>query len=160
MNEDTLLMFYESNLSLEKECNFKEGEITFTSLYQYLMYHKAIVVGCPDLAKKLLSIKNVDEQKETSKLFPLEKEKLWRNVAKQATYKGCYLKITQNQDFQSELCSTEDKYFVYTSPDDVLWGVGLAESDPKVHDKMCWEGLNWLGETLTVLRDDFTRGLK
>lgn len=43
---------------------------------------------------------------------------------------------------------------VEASPLDKIWGVGLAEDDPKIKHRQNWKGKNLLGEILTRIRDE------
>jgi len=36
---------------------------------------------------------------------------------------------------------------------DKIWGIGLAEDDPRAKDKRTWQGTNWLGQVLTKVRE-------
>lgn len=37
---------------------------------------------------------------------------------------------------------------------DRVWGVGLSEDDNNILNPGNWQGSNWLGQVLTVLKDD------
>ena len=46
-----------------------------------------------------------------------------------------------------------DREIVEASPEDKIWGIGLHESDARVHDKSQWQGPNWLGEAIMNVRE-------
>ena len=48
---------------------------------------------------------------------------------------------------------TYPKTLVEASPMDRIWGIGLAEDDPRAWNKKSWKGQNLLGEVLTRVRD-------
>ena len=81
------------------------------------------------------------------------KPRCWNYV-----YHGSFAKYTQNPGLLSILYATEGVEIVEASPYDCIWGIGLSETDPKALDKSTWRGTNWLGEVLTVLRDDLMLG--
>ena len=64
------------------------------------------------------------------------------------------LKFEQNEKLLKVLLDTKGTFLVEASPYDRIWGIGLAEDDPAIHDPANWNGLNWLGEVLTQLRDN------
>jgi len=43
---------------------------------------------------------------------------------------------------------------VEASPWDKIWGIGLGAGDPLAKDRSTWQGTNWLGEIVTLVRDD------
>ncbi len=78
----------------------------------------------------------------------------WEANARKIMYRGCYLKFTQNDKILKTLFETKGTLLVEASKDDIIWGVGLSEDNPLINDPNNWKGTNWLGETLTKLRDD------
>lgn len=68
--------------------------------------------------------------------------------------RGNRAKFLDNPDLLEKLFGTEGTTIVEASPDDHIWGNGLAETDPDALDRQKWKGSNWLGEVLTKLRDD------
>ena len=64
-----------------------------------------------------------------------------------------YAKFTQNPTLMEELNTYGDREIVEASPEDKIWGIGLHETDERVHDKSQWQGLNWLGECIMRVRD-------
>jgi hypothetical protein len=52
----------------------------------------------------------------------------------------------------SALLSTGDRLLVEASPLDKIWGIGMAEEDPAVDDPANWKGLNLLGWSITLVK--------
>jgi len=79
---------------------------------------------------------------------------LWNQEAKNIVYRGNHAKFTQNPELLLVLLATAGHTLVEASPTDRIWGIGLAEDDPRIHQRATWRGTNWLGEVLTQLRED------
>ncbi len=59
------------------------------------------------------------------------------------------IQFTQNEDLKQLLLSHNNTLFVEASPGDRIWGVGLRENDPLIHQRSSWKGLNLMGYLLT-----------
>lgn len=61
-----------------------------------------------------------------------------------------------SQDKELNALLTDPKYdgleFVEASPYDRIWGIGLAQDDPAIDDKINWKGRNLLGQVITEVR--------
>jgi predicted NAD-dependent protein-ADP-ribosyltransferase YbiA (DUF1768 family) len=47
------------------------------------------------------------------------------------------------------LLQKQDILLVEASANDCIWGVGLSEDDPSIHQRSAWKGLNLQGYLLT-----------
>ena len=47
------------------------------------------------------------------------------------------------------LLQHEGSLLVEAAPNDAIWGVGLAESNPLIQQRSSWKGLNLMGYLLT-----------
>lgn len=63
-------------------------------------------------------------------------------------------KFSQNPALQTFLLNTGDKILVEASPQDRIWGIGLAASDPRAADPRQWQGENLLGFALMQVRTE------
>ena len=136
------------------KCNFEVDNIEFTSTEQYMMYRKAILFEDYEIAKKILKTKNVRKHKELGRQvsdFNLEK---WQTNSLEIVYKGNKAKFTQNIEFKKLLLSTKGKTIVEASLDDMIWGIGLIETDSRAKSIFEWKGTNFLGIILTELREE------
>ena len=70
---------------------------------------------------------------------------------------GLISKFSQNLKFKKALLDTGDAEIVEASPTDRIWGIGLAESDPRIWDRNNWRGTNWLGIALMRVRDEIRK---
>ena len=100
-----------------------------------------------------------DQKRYGREVKGFDKDK-WDAVARDVVYKGSMAKYTQNHDLKRDLLATVGTTLVEASPKDNIWGIGLAKSDPRAQDRSTWKGKNWLGETLTKVREDIVAGIK
>jgi ribA/ribD-fused uncharacterized protein len=119
-----------------------------------MMYHKAKLFGDTVIASEILKTTDPGEQKALGRKVKDFDPIIWEKNAKQIVYDGCKLKFTQNHKLLNVLLQTKGTLLVEASPYDKVWGIGLGEDDPLIHDPKNWKGTNWLGEVLTKLRDD------
>lgn len=130
--------------------------IKFNCCEQWMMYSKALLFKDKECSKKILSEKNPARQKalgRTVKNFDVD---VWNANARKIVYEGNYAKFTQNPDLKKQLLMTKGT-LVEASPYDTIWGIGLKATDKRAKDRKLWLGTNWLGETLTKLRDDLLK---
>lgn len=128
--------------------------IEYTCSEQYMMYQKAILFGDTEIAEEILDAPDPKDQKALGRKIRGFDSKVWEANAKRIVYEGCKLKFEQNPRILETLLKTEGTLLVEASPYDKIWGIGLGEDDPRIHDPKNWQGTNWLGEVLTDLRDD------
>lgn len=137
------------------QCTFEDSRgTTYSCSEQYMMAEKARLFGDEATRLEILATGNPSKQKELGRKVRHFDSKIWNENAKKIVYEGCKLKFTQNHRLLKSLLDTEGTLIVEASPYDRIWGIGLAEDDPDIHDPLNWNGLNWLGEVLTQLRDD------
>lgn len=126
----------------------------FNCAEQYMMYEKAWLFGDEDTAHQILAATSPETQKQLGqKVAPFNQE-MWDKHCKQIVHDGNFEKFTQNEELLWKLMATKGTTLVEASPVDVIWGVGLAENDPEIHNREMWRGTNWLGEILTDLREE------
>lgn len=146
--------FWRGPLSQWYLSDFIVDGIRYNTAEQYMMYMKAVIFHDKETARKILNTKSPKIQKllgRQVKNFHVDK---WNNKACSVVYKGNYAKFTQNEDLYNYLLSTAPKLLVEASPVDLIWGIGLDEETAIVTPKNQWKGKNWLGKTLTNLRND------
>lgn len=130
------------------------GEIAFPTSEHYMMYRKAVHFADPAIAAQILKTADPLEAKRLGRQVAGFVADEWSRVARAYVYQGCRLKFTQNAAAYDALIATQGTQLVEASPRDRIWGVGLSERNDRILDPRQWRGRNWLGEVLTVLRDD------
>jgi ribA/ribD-fused uncharacterized protein len=93
------------------------------------------------------------EQKKIGREVKNFDKKKWDQKVKDIVFRGNMAKFTQNEDLKKKLLATAGTTLVEASPHDKIWGIGLAETDPKAQKRETWLGTNWLGEVLTEVRE-------
>lgn len=129
--------------------------IEFNCSEQGVMWSKAKLFGDDDIAEKILNCHS-DQQKKMKDLgrkVKNFKDNMWHKNKVKIYTEHCYEKFTQNNELQEKLLSTYPKKLVEASPNDLIWGIGLHESQAKTIDPTKWPGKNLLGQILTNIRD-------
>lgn len=111
--------------------NFTDGNITYNSNEQYMMYHKALLFNDEEIAKKILETKDPKKIKRLGRLVKNFDEKIWNEHAENIVHKGAYLKFSQNEELKKYLISTNKAILVESSPYDKKWGIGMTAKDAK-----------------------------
>jgi len=134
--------------------DFTVNGIGYTSAEQYMMHQKALLFGDQTIADKILNSSSASVQKKLGRQVAGFDQTIWEANCKRIVYEGNQAKFTQNDDLLAALLATRGTTLVEASPNDRIWGVGLAEEDPRIRNRRTWRGTNWLGEILTRLRDE------
>lgn len=131
----------------------------FVTAEQYMMYSKAMLFNDVEVANAIMRTNNPMEQKALGRKVRNFDADKWNAVARDIVYKGNMAKFSQNEDLRQALLDTEGTELVEAAWYDPVWGIGLREDDPLAWDKKNWRGTNWLGETLTRVREDLKQTL-
>jgi adenine phosphoribosyltransferase len=119
-----------------------------------MMAKKAMLFNDVESYNMIMYADNPRDQKAFGRRVKgFDKDK-WEAVCREYVYEGNYAKFTQNPKMCEELLSSGNLEIVEASPEDKIWGIGLHESDPRVHDKSQWQGTNWLGEAIMRVRTE------
>jgi ribA/ribD-fused uncharacterized protein len=128
----------------------------FLCAEQSMMYGKATLFGDEEIAARILQASTPKEHKALGRQVRGFEGSLWERERERIVYEGNHAKFTQNPALLAALLATAGTRLVEASPLDRIWGVGLAEEDPRIQDPSQWRGLNLLGEVLTRLREDLS----
>jgi hypothetical protein len=127
---------------------------------KYMMAEKARLFKDDETLSKIMAAIDPSDQKRYGReVQGFDKDK-WDAVARDVVYKGSMAKYTQNPNLKRYLLATVGTTLVEASPKDNIWGIGLAKDDPRAQDRSTWRGKNWLGETLTKVRDNIILSIK
>ena len=131
--------------------------VQFNCAEQYMMYRKALLFDDEEIARKILDASSPRTQKALGRKVRHFSESVWEEHSHEIVFTGNHAKFSQNPPLKAILLATAGTTLVEASPTDRIWGVGLAEDDPRIYDRKQWRGQNRLGEILTRLREDLMR---
>jgi ribA/ribD-fused uncharacterized protein len=154
MEKFTFFWRTESPFSQWHPADFTVNGVHYTSAEQYMMHQKALLFGDQTIADKILKASSASVQKKLGRQVAGFDRTLWEAECQRIVYEGNWAKFTQNEELLTALRATRGTTLVEASPDDRIWGVGLAEEDRRIRNRRTWRGTNWLGEILTRLRED------
>jgi ribA/ribD-fused uncharacterized protein len=146
--------FWSGPFSQWQGCRFVIDGVAYNCAEQYMMAEKARLFGDDEALKQILAAKSPRTQKALGRKVRNFSPSRWDACCREVVYRANWAKFTQNEDLKQLLLATAGTTLVEASPKDTIWGIGLAEDDPRAQERATWRGKNWLGETLTRVRDD------
>ncbi len=126
----------------------------YSSAEQFMMYHKAMIFLDREIAQQIMQTDDVRKIKELGRRVKNYDEYIWKYFRSKVVYEGSKAKFTQNEELKNTLFATKGTTLVEAAPNDTIWGIGLAENDPRALNRETWLGKNLLGEILTQIRTE------
>ncbi|PZT55316.1 NADAR family protein [Paenibacillus silvae] len=154
MEKFTFFWHTASPFSQWDPADFIVNGLQYTSAEQYMMHQKALLFGDLKIAEQIMSTNSASVQKKLGRQVKGFDQTVWEAECQRIVYEGNQAKFTQNEELLAALLATRGTTLVEASPDDRIWGVGLAEDNPRIRNRSTWRGTNWLGEILTRLREE------
>lgn len=154
MSSEPFLFFWSGPFSQWHPSPFTLGGVTYNCAEQYMMAGKARLFG--DSVREQLIMANAapDVQQNLGREVIGFDPDVWAAHARDIVYRGSMAKYEQNADLREHLLATGTRILVEASATDRVWGIGLRATDPRAKHRNTWRGTNWLGETLTRVRDE------
>lgn len=125
---------------------------------QEFMYRKACLFDDYNIANRIMQQRDPANCKMLGRQVKGFNQKVWDEVCYDVMYNACRNKFTYSKKAYEALMSYPGKIFVEASPEDRIWGIGLAEYDRRALDESKWRGKNLLGKVLTQIRDEIQSG--
>jgi ribA/ribD-fused uncharacterized protein len=132
---------------------FRDGQQTYTTAEHYMMAQKALLFGDQVIFEKILTKTSPKDVKDLGRQISNFDGQKWDAVKYEIVRKGNHLKFSQHESLRSFLKQTKNKVLVEASPVDAIWGIGLAEDDPRSLVPAEWRGENLLGFALMEVRN-------
>ncbi len=139
-------------------CEFTLNNVSFNCAEQAMMFSKARMFHDYEIADKIMKTNSPADHKKLGRKVKGFDKKSWDQIARRLVYIINLAKFTQNPTCLDVLLQTIGTTLVEASPYDKIWGIGLAADNPAALDRSRWLGENWLGEVLTSIRDNITKG--
>ena len=153
------LSILKNNSNFKKDVfkgNFIGDELSFISMEQFMMYHKAITFLDIDSAVKIMATSDSRKIKNIGRKINNFDEDVWSYYKSNIVYLGNRAKFSQNYDLLEALVSTKNTTLVEAAPNDQVRGIGLTKENRNSKSRATWNGCNLLGEILTLLRIELT----
>jgi ribA/ribD-fused uncharacterized protein len=145
--------------SLGKTClsqwfpaKFTIDGITYPTAEHYMMASKARLFQDLDAEQSIFKAKHPKDTKRIGRGIKGFDEQVWYDHRFEIVVQGNLAKFSQNEPFKEFLLNTKNRTIVEASPDDRIWGIGLAVDNPDAKNPRRWGGLNLLGFALMEVR--------
>jgi len=152
--EEHFFFFWDGPFGQWYESDFVIDGVKYNTAEQYMMASKARLFEDQTMLAAIMAAPFPGMQKALGRKVAGFDQARWNDEARAIVYRGNYAKFTQSRYLLNLLLRTAGLTLVEASPYDRIWGIGLLESDPRALNRDTWRGLNWLGETLSRVRDD------
>ncbi|CAK3759188.1 Hypothetical predicted protein [Lecanosticta acicola] len=123
----------------------------FHTSEQYMMYHKALLMGDEKVAGRILEAETPAKAKKLGREVTGFDQAVWDRNMDQVVEEGNFWKFRHNEKLGKVLLGTGDRKIVETSPNDRLWGIGFNTEEAEGRESE-W-GENKLGEALERVRE-------
>jgi ribA/ribD-fused uncharacterized protein len=135
------------------------GTEGFPTAEHYMMAEKARLFGDEQVAKEIIRSPSPTEAKGWGRKVRGFDEQKWLLHREQIVLRGNLAKFSQHNHLRTYLIGTGNAVLVEASPQDPIWGIGMAEEDPRAANPQLWEGLNLLGFVLMQVRSALGQNL-
>lgn len=135
--------------------------VTYNCLEQWIMASKALACHNAAVREHVMQTSNPRKQKGLGRSLDQKTvSRCWKLQQKwDVQFRGARAKFQQNEELAVKLLQTGQKLIAEASPNDKIFGIGLAPNNPLAQDPNNWKGLNLLGKALTQVRDELRRHL-
>jgi len=147
-----LVLFWGSWPSQWHPARFVVDGVEYNCCEQFMMAEKARVFGDTDARARILASRDPSDQKMLGRTVRDFDKSVWGGVCRGIVYSGNLARFGQDEAMRRTLLATADRTIVEASPTDRIWGIGLAQHDPRAQDPSQWRGSNWLGVALMQVR--------
>ena len=150
--KDEFVFFWGGQFSQWAKYDIAIDNKIYNTCEQYMMAEKARLFGDQEAEAKIMAAKNPRDQKAYGRKVRNFDAARWQAACEEIVFKANFAKYSQHEELKAMLLATGDKIIAEASPQDAIWGIGMAESHPNVTDQTVW-GQNLLGKALMRVRN-------
>ncbi|GEM50598.1 NADAR family protein [Empedobacter brevis] len=125
----------------------------YKSAEHWMMSQKAILFNDIKSFEAVLQTDSPKIAKEIGRNVKHYNNEIWDTVKYKIVVAGNFHKFYQNEKIRDFLLNTAEKIIVEASPEDTIWGIGLAEENKEINNLYLWRGENLLGFVLMEVRN-------
>jgi ribA/ribD-fused uncharacterized protein len=118
----------------------------------WMMAEKARLFGDEARRAAILAIHGPADAKAEGRRVKGFSDEVWDARRWEVVVEGSVHKFSQHPALRAYLADTAGQVLVEASPVDRVWGIGLAQDDPRATKPAQWRGLNLLGFALMEAR--------
>ncbi|MFI7019623.1 NADAR family protein [Streptomyces sp. NPDC050164] len=119
----------------------------------WMMAGKARLFGDAAAERAVLAAGHPAGAKKAGRLVRGFDEAIWQRERFRIVVEGSVHKFGAHPELREFLLNTGDRVLVEASPEDRVWGIGLAADDEAAADPERWRGANLLGFALMEARE-------
>lgn len=135
------------------ESPFEFNQIVYPTAEHYMMAEKARLFEDRESLRQIIAAKNPGEAKRLGRGIQGFDDSHWVEHRLQIVIEGNLAKFGQHPALKEYLINTQNRVLVEASPQDRIWGIGLAVDHPAAENPNLWKGLNLLGFALMEVRE-------
>ena len=151
---DDYVLFWGGWPSQWHPADFTVGGVRYNCCEQFMMAEKARVFGDDAALAQIVKTRNPRQQKAVGRTVRGFDAGVWNDICRGIVFTGNLARFCQDEAARRELLATGDRTIVEASPTDRIWGIGLAQDDPRALHPAQWRGTNWLGVALAQVRTE------
>ncbi|MGB0522124.1 MAG: NADAR family protein [Flammeovirgaceae bacterium] len=127
--------------------------ISYKTAEHWMMAEKARLFRDDEVLQKILQAPTPAEAKKLGRQVRNFDHAQWSANCYEIVKQGNVHKFGQNEELRGYLLTTGNRILVEASPQDAIWGIGMAENHPDIYFPSKWKGTNLLGFALMEARD-------
>jgi ribA/ribD-fused uncharacterized protein len=132
---------------------FNVDGVFYPTAEHWMMAEKARLFGDEQILDKILASAHPGEAKKLGRQVRGFVRKTWEKSREDIVTAGNLARFSQNPDLGDFLKATHNRVLVEASPQDLIWGIGLAEDSDDAPLPRRWPGENLLGFCLMRVRE-------